>query len=192
MTRVLTHLGFGTMIASKDPAVKVELDHPFFGRRGQIFQEKEVFLFSRWALLRVLNISGAGLFSTMQFYPSPEAAWVALGGSTPPDETKIFIDLESLRIGFNRRLLAEDYLLVNTWIDRWAKEMGAPFEEEGEAVSFFEEEQKCLAGAMGIGASALLDIRKHKLLRLYLAVAPPPGIIYRIPAEAGKQSCSLA
>lgn len=190
--RVLTHLGFGSMIASKDPAVRVELDHPFLGKREQVFQEKEIFLFSPWALLRVLNISGAGLFSTMQFYPSPEAAWVALGGSTPPDETKIFIDLESLCIGLNRRLHVEDYLFVNTWVDRWGKERGESFEEEKEALSRFEEEQEHLAGAAGIGVSVLLDIRKRKLLRLFVAVMPPPGIIYCIPSAVGEQPRPLA
>ncbi len=179
--RVITHLGFGDSIR-EDPndMVVVRLDEPFLGVQDQIFRKDEMFIFTDWALLRVLNISGGGLFSNLQFFPSQQTAQIALMSPSPPDETRFLIDLRSPDVQINQSLnSSEDYQEIHSWVDRWAPERGTLYEDGRQAIACFDEDAARLGGATGIQASLLIDLEKQRLLRFFIAVGPPQGTIYR-------------
>ena len=90
MMRVVTRFGFGEAESLDQAPIAVLLDKPFLGQPKMHLEKGEVFIFSEWAVVRVLNIMGRGLFSNLQFYGSRASAAARLNFPAPPDETAFF------------------------------------------------------------------------------------------------------
>jgi len=182
MYRVITPFGFGRAgEINQQGKVSVQLDEPFLGKNPLMLDSiGQVFLFSDSAIIRVLNISGAGLFSNLQFHLSPPDWQWAFQNSSPPDETKFLLDLDHGVFTANRQLgfLAQDYLALYPWVDRWGPERTVTYEHMAEAVNGFADQRENLCGATGIHASLLLDIQLKRILWFYLTINPPQGVIY--------------
>jgi len=179
--RVVTHLGFGEVENLDEQHISVLLDEAFLGQNPMTLSKEEVFLFSDWAIVKVLNITAHGWFSNLQFYPSKESAEAQLSKPSPPDETTFFLDLESGRFTCNRQLglLVKGPLWIQPWIDRWTEEQSTPFTYIHEALTAFQMAKESLAGSMGIQASALLEREGGgTVLAFYVAIAPPQGVIF--------------
>ncbi len=192
MTRIITHLGFGSYepiggILNTD-VMEVTLDEPFLGEKKQMVSRRERFTFSPWGVIRVINVGGVGILSNLQFLPGvlQEAAYLHRL-QVPPDETHFVFDLEtcagkvwpSQSLG----LAADNYLIMRPWIDRWGRENnplfdGTGFDSQPEALRAFEQEIDRLAGATGISSMVLYSVQEQKILRLCIAIAPPQGIVY--------------
>lgn len=181
--RVITHLGLGEVEdwPSEETQVTVLLDKPFLGENPILLSKTEVFLLSDTVVVRVLNVTGIGWLSNMQFHDSPMEAREFLIHPTPPDETTFFLDLKSGEFEVNRELgfVVGKVLWLQPWLDRWAPERSRyDFGDVYPAIKAFENDKKKLAGATGIHGSMLLDIENSRLVWLYLAVAPPQGVIF--------------
>jgi len=179
--RVVTPHGFGEVESLDEQQISVTLDQVFLEQNPILLDREQVFLFSDWTIVRVLNITAHGWFSNLQFYPSKESAEAQLSMPSPPDETRFFLDLESGRYTCNRSLglLVNGPLEIAPWVDRWAEERSVTHRLIEEARIAFRRDKERLAGSTGIQASALLEQEGGgTILAFYLAVAPPQGVIY--------------
>jgi len=185
--KIITPFGFGKTVGlagvslADQESITVNLDKPFLGKTKTTLEKGQVFLFSDWAVIRVLNISGHGWFSNLQFYGSKASAEATLAIPTPPDETTFFLNLRSGKFKVNRRLgiMAENSLIMKPWIDRWAEERTATFDSVSKARKAFREEIKRSAGTGGgIAASVHVDSAGgENIIGFYLLVPPPQGVI---------------
>ncbi|GEM_PF-4141000 len=116
--RVITPFGFGDISESRRTGnVQVELDQPFLGDKVMTLDAgSQVFPFTEVAVARILNISGAGWFSNLQFHKAPKEQFFL---PTPPDETTFFLSLASGDFLVNRELgtLAQKALWIQPWVD---------------------------------------------------------------------------
>lgn len=176
--RVITRFGFGTVekLGYPDSRVKVQLDEPFFGQETQVLERLgEIFPWGNWAIVRVVSTDRNGIISNIQFYPLRGDAWEELQKPGPSNETKFLLDFETGQTLVNHELgiLAQEFIVINPWIDRWAMERTELFEEEEEAITAFGERLKKVVSGAGVCASLLLDVREKlrpKLLWLYVLV----------------------
>jgi hypothetical protein len=190
--RVLTPFGFGRQLSSEFSRAVVELEEPHLGdKKLSLDLRSEVFAFSDHALIRVLNVTGVGLVSTMQFYPGCWGAIErALHAPCPPDETRILVHLDTGRIEVSHDMLGSpdgQYLRIDPWIDRWASERVRGWDDKAKAVEAFDwmTDRKRGGTTGGILAKLLVDTAEKSLLRLAIMIAPPQEIIYRWPPEKG-------
>jgi len=179
--RVITQFGFGEAESLEQEFIEVILDKPFLDENRIDLRKGEVFLFSDRAVLRVLNITGSGWFSNLQFCDSLAAeAIVTL--PTPPDETTFFLDLTKGIFRVNRRLglFAQNSLIMKPWVDRWAREEAETFNFISEARKAFQDEKEKIAGTSGgIEAFVHLDMEGGgNILSFYLVVPLPQGVIF--------------
>lgn len=177
MTRVITPFGFGKAdLDTQEQRIPVELDVPFLGEKTRILDRRsEIFLYSSWAVVRILNISGEGWFSNLQFYSSIEEARRISRNPAPPDETRFCLDLleGTFEIDQSLGLLAGEAILVQPWVDRWAREETYPTEDLGNAISVFESQALSIdAVSGGILSQILLDLKNSKILRFRILVPP--------------------
>jgi len=179
--KVITHFGIGSVekFPIEEPVATVSLQKPFLNQETITLSRGEVFALTPWAIVRVLNISGRGWFSNIQFHLNSETAKQCLLLPSPPDETTFFLDLLSEDIAVNRALgiLAHDFLWIKPWLDRWGQEENETFEDRELAISSFQRGKEAIAGATGVHTQALLDMRSKKVLWFYIAIAPPEGVI---------------
>ncbi|MFC1656487.1 hypothetical protein ACFL14_00760 [Patescibacteria group bacterium] len=177
MTRVITPFGFGKAdLDTEGYCIPVELDVPFLGDKTPSLDKGQVFLYSSWAVARVLNITGEGWFSNLQFYISLEEAEKQLTNPAPPDETRFCLDLIEGTFQTNQGLglIAGEAMLIQPWVDRWAREQTCPIEDLGRAMSVFDYQALCIdAVAGGILSQILLDLQNSKILILRILVPPP-------------------
>jgi hypothetical protein len=187
--RVVTPFGFGETVGLKEKEILVNqgpitviLDKPFLNQNQVRLEKGEVFLFSDWAVIKVLNITGHGWFSNLQFYNSKADAETMLVLPTPPDETTFFLNLQSGRFGVNRHLgiLAQYSLILKPWVDRWAKERTETFKYISEAREAFRKEKNSISGTSG-GIEVVVHLDSEgggNILGFYLVVPSPPGVIF--------------
>lgn len=185
MARVITAFGIGTIVeefSSGFEAVRVTLDKPFLGESQIRMGKNEVFLFSDWAIVKVINIAGHGCFSNLQFCDSQVSAEAMLDFSTPPDETIFFLDFQSGRFRVNHQLglLARHSIIIKPWVDRWAPERTESFNLIAQACEEFLVEKESLAGTTaGIGAFVHLGSEGGgNILGFYIAIPSPQGVIF--------------
>ena len=183
--RVITPFGFGLAEAIDEERFNVALDKPFLSRREMELSRKEVFLVSPFGVIRVINASGVGVLSNLQFYSTKAIALEAIATmARPPDETWFLFDLitgEALS-SQGMEILTPDFLTMHPWIDRWAtedvmSELRKEYETAKEALEDFEDEKKRMTGANGISSTALFSTRDGKLLGFYITVASPLGVV---------------
>lgn len=184
--RVLTHLGFGNISFRGTGFVRVRLDTPFLGQREQRLNLREIFDFTPWAVLRVISMRELRNISNLQFQPTWHSCLRLLRYNTPPDETKFAINFETgdIRVSQPLGLLAERYVVAKPYLDRWSREGPAHkvemYEHRDVAITKFEKHQKQLAGTSGgIFCPLLMSTHDWKVLRFYIAIAPPQGVIYK-------------
>ncbi len=179
--KVITHFGIGSVekFPIEEPVATVSLQKPFLSQETVILSREEVFALTPWAVVRVLNVSGKGWFSNIQFHLSSESAQQYLFLPSPPDETTFFLDLQSQEVMVTRELgvLARDFLWIKPWLDRWGQEGSETFKDREFAITLFERSKEAIAGATGIHSQALLDMRSKKVLWFYITIAPPEGVI---------------
>ena len=180
--RVVTPFGFGETINLKEKFIIVALDKPFLDQDQMGLEKGEVFLFSNWATIKVLNITAHGWFSNLQFHESRASAEMILASPTPPDETTFFLDLQFGRFRVNRDLgiLAQHSLIMKPWVDRWAEERTKTFGLISEARKAFHKEKDSVAGTSG-GIEAFVHLDGEgggNILGFYLIVPPPHGVIF--------------
>lgn len=187
--RVVTPFGFGETIGLEEKEtlanqkfITVILDKPFLDQTQMRLEKGEVFLFSDWAIVRVLNITAHGWFSNLQFHDSQASAEMTLTSPTPPDETTFFLNLQSGRFRVNRDLgmLAQHSLIMKPWVDRWAEERTENFNLIAEARKAFRKEKESIAGTSG-GIEAFVHLDSEgggNILGLYLVVPSPHGVIF--------------
>ncbi len=186
MIRVITAFGIGTIVEgslSGHEAIIVSLDKPFLDKNQIRMGEKEVFPFSDWVIVKVLNVAGHGVFSNLQFYTSKADAEVMLTLPTPPDETIFLIDLQSGGFKTNHPLglfaQPQQSFFMRPWLDRWAKERTTEtFNLISEARKAFRKEIANTAGAVGISSFIHLDSQDGNVLGFCLIVPPPHGVIF--------------
>lgn len=168
--RVITRFGFGEADRYGDgPLVEVKLDEPWLHEHSmKLHRRDEVFLWSDWATVRVLNVEGAGFFSNIRCHPTREDAERQLRGAGPPNETTFFLDLTTGEAEVNRRLglSARKFLLLNPWLDRWARERTWLPTRLDRAVRLFTRRRDRLVGGTGIFCPLLLDVREQPKARL--------------------------
>lgn len=170
--RVITRHGLGevTNFPREGIHLSVRLDKPVCGKNNIQLVGEEIFLLSDYAVIRVLNITSAGWFSNLQFWPSLEEANKMLSLFAPPDETTVVLNLEDGTFKVNRQLglLAQDFLTLYPWVDRWAAERSAFDEDRIKAVRVFRNMKDNTIGSTGIQATALLDVSAKKIISFYL------------------------
>ncbi len=164
--RVITRFGFGEVVSSlgNSPLVDVKLEKPWLGKDLMTLDRvSEVFPWSEWATIHVANMERFGTFSNIRFHPTREKAWKQLREPGPPNETTFFLDFVTGNAELNRRLgdLAERFVVLNPWLDRWAPERTICFEEEDEAVEVFATRRGSLVSGEGICSSLLMDVRNQ-------------------------------
>lgn len=181
--RVITPFGLGELEIEEwePPIVRVNLDKPFLEKHA-LFLDKisEVFCLSNFAAVRVLNISGSGWFSNLQFHDCPsDARKLLFKNYSPPDETTFYLDLKNGSVEVNRELgfAAQKMLWINPWLDRWAIEKAIHSSDYSSTLKLFKEEKEKTAGTTGgIRGSVLLDIENKKILWCYLFIAT--GVVW--------------
>jgi len=187
--RVITPFGFGETVGLEEKekledqkSIEVILDKPFLEQTQMKLEKGEVFLFSDWAVVRVLNVTAHGWFSNLQFHNSQAGAEAMLIIPTPPDETTFFLNLQSGRFKVNRNLgiVAQHSLIMKPWVDRWAEERTEIFDLISEARKAFRKEKESIAGTSeGIEAFVHLDSEGGgNILGFYLVVPSPNGVIF--------------
>lgn len=190
--KVITSYGFGEIkltekeFSENQGTIEVILEESLPGDINRNLPKEEIYLFSNWAIARILNISAHGYFSNFQFCGSRAEAEAILVLPAPPDETKIFLDLQSGIFKTNHALgvLAQDSLLIRPWIDRWAKENTAIFESVNEARNVFKTEIKETAGTSGgIMAITHLEVENKRnmgnILGFAVIIPPPIGVAFQ-------------
>jgi len=186
--KAITPFGFGRVnlkereFLTNRGSVAVALETPFLGNKLMDLTRDEVFIFSDWAAVRVLNITAHGLFSNLQFYESRASAEALLTAPVPPDETILFLDLQSGRFKINHRFgVLTKSIIIRPWVDRWAKEMTTPFELITNAREAFRKETKETAGTSGGIATVIhLDTEgRGNILGFCLTVPPPLGVVFQ-------------
>ncbi len=179
--RVITHLGLGeTKNITTDP-VRVELTEGFLGERHHLLKKGEFFLFTDRGHIHVINVRGIGPVSNLRFHLSGRAARHFFSVSRqPPNETIISFNLESGTAYCSQPISPEggDFLILRPYIDRWAMEHSSIFKTRDEAVAAFEQERNRLGGTEGIGSAALISPKDGELLRFYICIARPHGVIF--------------
>ena len=180
--RVVTQFGFGEAESLNQESVAVILDEPFLDQKRMNLEKGEIFLFSEWAVLKVLNITGHGWFSNLQFYDFQASAEAMLTIPTPPDETSFFLNLQTGRFKVSRHLgiLAQHSLIMKPWVDRWARERTETFNLISEAREAFRKEKESIAGTSG-GIEAFVHLDSEgggNILGFYLVVPSPNGVIF--------------
>lgn len=180
--RVITSFGFGEVENCDGEHAEVTLDEAFLDERKVTLDcISEISLFSPFAVVRVLNVSGAGWLSNLRFHPTSDSCMSIFKQSTPPDETSFFLNLETGDAISNRTLglLAQDFLWIQPWLDRWDIERSETFQDKHTALESFRAHKEQLAGTSGgISANVLLDTQSKKMLHFHLSVTPPQGIIF--------------
>lgn len=177
--RVITPFGFGEVEKLPESgSITVDLEQSFLGKSSMWLDRiSQVFPFTDFAVVRVLNITGSGWFSNLQFqresqpYPSV---------FTPPDETTFLLHVLTGHFSVDRELgiLAQKFLWIQPWVDRWSVERSTPLDDGDVARAVFDVERKRTVGSLGIQASILLDMRAQKISRFCLMIAPPQGVVY--------------
>lgn len=181
--RVITPYGFG-VVSGRELATsscEVALDEPFLNEKTlRLNPGSEIFPFDVFAVARVLNISGHGWFSNLQFHVTRQEALSRLYLPSPPDETAFFLNFTTGKAEWNRELgvLAGSVLWMQPFVDRWAAEKTRVFDDQKEALRQFRRNRSLLYGASGISASLLLDVKNGAILWFFIAVAPPQGVIF--------------
>lgn len=180
--RVITPFGFGETASLKESPITVVLDEPFLDQKQIGMDKREVFLFSPWAVVKVLNIMGHGWFSNLQFHGSRAEAEMMLDFPSPPDETTFFLDLDSGSFKVNRDLgiLAQNSFIMKLWVDRWAKEHTETFAFISKARESFREEKKESGGTTG-GIEAFIHLDGEgggNVLGFYLLITVPRGVVF--------------
>jgi len=181
--RVITPYGFG-VIGDHDVASssdEVTLDRPFLNEKTlRLNRVSEVFPFGDFAVARVLNISGHGWFSNLQFHVTRQDTLSRLYLPSPPDETAFFLNFTTGKAEWNRDLgiSAGNVMWMWPYVDRWAVERTRVFDDRERALRQFHRKRSLLHGASGIATSLLLDVENSLILWFFIAVAPPPGVIF--------------
>jgi len=184
--RVITRFGLGTAEdGCATPTVEVKLDKPFLDKPFITLERaSEIFPWSDWATVRVLNVDGIGFISNIRLHLPTAWAHRYLQEPGPPNETTFFLDLTSGNGELNRELggLAGNFVWMNPWLDRWAPERTECFEEQESAVRAFAERREQMVGGTGIACSLLLDIRRQprvvKLLWFYVLTEDSHGPVF--------------
>ena len=184
--RVITTRGLGRAIESKgNPCTSyVVLDKPSCHRLEHRMPRDEVCEFGTTALIRVLNITGAGLFSNMQFYSSADLARTVFSAPGPPDETRFWIDLETSHVARNRSWSSSlfDCVRFEPRIDGWTTERGGSLNFRNKALESFEDDLRFVYSRAGrISGSVLIDLEQMRLLGL--GIIAGARLIYRWPEK---------
>lgn len=180
--RVVTSFGFGeAKNPERDPTL-VTLDTPFFGQKKMEIGKRQLFLFSDWAVLRVIYIEGGGSFANLQFCHCPGCAAAVLGLPAPPGETIFFLDLKrgTFRVNHQLDTLVSQSLIMEVWVDRWARNPTETFVQISAARSAFERKKEGAAQtAQGIKSFLHWDTESGgSILGFCLIVPPPNGVIF--------------
>lgn len=184
--RVVTAIGLGEIDPGEHPGTlpTVHLNAPCtLEQPARVMAESEVFPFSDFALVRVVNATGVGVISNLQFLASYAELEQAFVSPRPPDETRFALDLE--RGSFSQTPLGfavERYLWLQPWLDRWSKEMSGhqylEREEDPTPQEFDQWQAQCGGTGGGIFCPAFLDIDDRQILRFAIAVTAPRGVVF--------------
>lgn len=159
--------------------VPIKLFHAYCGKNKIELERDEVFPFTDWACVRILNVGGAGLISNIQFYGSREEALRELAAPTPQNETKLFIDLNAGFFETSRPVGYPDVKIIwiRPWVDRWATEYTDQFIADLIALEAFEEAKRTGGrSTCGIWVWLLVNNEKRRLMRFSLITAD--GVVF--------------
>jgi len=181
--RVVTPCGLGNTDEDVDftGILEVKLDESFAGQEVHELQAgTEVFPFTEWAVVRVLNVSGVGYISNFQFQESPINHSFPWTFPVLPDEVTFFLELTTGKLIVNQELglLAQDFMMIRPWVDRWGRERAEVFKTREEAIAGFRKELKEVAGSAGLSSAILIDVQNEKLLSFALFAMTVHGPIY--------------
>ncbi len=150
------------------------------------FLRKEVFPLTDYALVRIINITGLGILSNLQFYDSELSAKEIFNCPHPNNEILLLLNLGSLtfQVNYDLGLAIGNYLWLNPRIDKWDLEktgytLGYINEDEptlDKFDSWKEETEGTLNG--GLFSAIFLNIPNKKIIRFCIVGPKPKGIIY--------------
>ena len=200
--RVITEFGLGTVNDwPENPDQLVSVNQSALHPRGRVidlsrnkvprrFLRREVLPLTDYAVIRVINVTGLGIASNLQFYDSKTAAKAVFDDPKPVGETRFLLNLKDSTFQLNYELgfaAVEDCLWLQPWVDRWGIERSGYLDRDEPALEKFDAWREETGGTTGgILASAFLDIPKKQILRFCIVVATPRGVVYEIGPKKKK------
>lgn len=168
--RVLSRFGWGTVQEASEGYLIAQLDRPFAGS-AQIGGGFEEFIVpTPYAVLRVLDIAGAGFYSFVVFLPVGLIDDCYDGVPKAQNEMRFLLDVRSatFRQSDSFGLLIEGrYVLIASWADRWAVTHVPPnvdftTSELGPAVALFRDRMHSTSS--GIAYYIVLDTETNRIV----------------------------
>jgi len=168
--RVLSRFGWGTIQEVHEEYLFVQLDQPFAGSERLSGRPEEFVTPMPFAVLRVLNIAGAGFYSFVAFLPVGLVDDCYEGVPKAQNEMRFLLNL---RMATFRQsdpfglLIEERYVLIASWADRWAA-TGVPpnvdftTSELGPAVAQFRDRMHSTSG--GIAYYIVFDTETNTII----------------------------
>lgn len=191
--RVVTELGLGTITAAdqieikKDrelSIIKVDLDIPAYEGKVIKLRGEQIFELTDYAIVRIINVNGAGVFSNLQFCKSIAELYVAYKSPKPQGETRFALELNTGKFSLDSTLgiVVERYLWLQPFLDRWVREQSESLYcgrgEDPTVKEFDHWKSGCCGTSGGIFCPSFLDLNHERILRFCIAVQATRGIVF--------------